>query len=175
MGVAASALLTPAASGFDFRGDADLVERADGTRWVHRSEPAGPSFLQRADAWGKFEDAKSSQLPPEPAPASTTYEVGRYRVGQQCTRAASAQFKNSKRFTVDFMNSKFGGAMPPLVLVTVVKPRDVAWDHAYNANVIDVTSHGFIVEVARLDKDAGWCYDLDLTWMAYGFADMAPG
>merc|ERR1739841_430607 len=105
---ASLALLASASSGFDFRGDADLVDRADGTRWVHRSEPAGPSFLQRADAWGKLEDAKSSQLPPEPAPASTTYEVGRYRVGQQCTRAASAQFKNSKRFTVDFMNSKFG-------------------------------------------------------------------
>ena len=42
-------------------------------------------------------------------------------------------------------------------------------------DLIDVTSHGFIVEVARLDKDAGWCYDLDLTWMAYGFADMPPG
>ena len=94
----------------------------------------------------------------------------RARVASLGTRAASAQFKNSKRFTVDFMNSKFGGAMPPLVLVTVVKPRDVAWDHAYNANLVDVTPNGFVVEVARLDRDAGWCYELELQWMAYGFA-----
>ena len=32
------------------------------------------------------------------------------------------------------------------------------------------TPHGFVVEVSRLDKDAGWCYELDLQWMAYGFA-----
>ena len=61
--------------------------------------------------------------------------------------------------------------MPPLVLVTVHKPRTAeAWDHAYNANLVDVTPHGFVVEVSRLDKDAGWCYELDLLWMAYGFA-----
>ena len=55
--------------------------------------------------------------------------------------------------------------------VTVQKPRtDAAWDHAYSANLIDVTPHGFVVEVARLDKDAGWCYELELQWMAYGFA-----
>ena len=46
-----------------------------------------------------------------------------------------------------------------------------AWDHAYNANVIDVTPNGFVVEVSRLDKDSGWCYELDLHWMAYGFAE----
>ena len=103
--------------------------------------------------------------------AATTYEVGRYRVGEQCTHAASAQFRNSKRLTITFMNNRFGGRMPPLVLVTVHKPRtDQAWDHAYNANVIDVTPNGFVVEVSRLDKDAGWCYELDLLWMAYGFA-----
>ena len=51
---ASLALLASASSGFDFRGDADLVERADGTRWVHRSEPAGPSFLQRAGRVGQI-------------------------------------------------------------------------------------------------------------------------
>jgi len=103
--------------------------------------------------------------------AATTYEVGRYKFGQQCTQAASPQFRNSKRISITFMNNRFGGKMPPLVIATVHKPRthDV-WDHAYNANIIDVTPHGFVVEVARLDRDAGWCYELDLEWMAYGFA-----
>ena len=82
-----------------------------------------------------------------------------------------AQFRNSKRLAITFMNNRFGGRMPPLVLLTVHKPRTLeAWDHAYNANLIDVTPHGFVVEVSRLDKDAGWCYELELSWMAYGFA-----
>ena len=61
-------------------------------------------------------------------------------MGEQCTQAASAQFRKSKRISVTFMNDRFGGRMPPLVLLTVHKPRTVeAWDHAYNANLIDVT------------------------------------
>ena len=72
--------------------------------------------------------------------------------------------------SIPFMNDRFGGAMPPLVLLTVQKPRERAWDHAYMANLVDVTPSGFVVEVSRLDRDAGWCYDLDLMWMAYGFA-----
>ena len=103
--------------------------------------------------------------------AATTYEVGRYKVGSQCTQAASAQFRNSKRLAITFMNNRFGGRMPPLVIATVQKPRTLeAWDHAYNANLVDVTPNGFVVEVARLDRDAGWCYELELQWMAYGFA-----
>jgi hypothetical protein len=31
-----------------------------------------------------------------------------------------------------------------------------------------------MIEVSRVDRDAGWCYDLDLMWMAYGFAKPDP-
>ena len=39
-------------------------------------------------------------------------------------RHPPAQFRNSKRLSVTFMNEHFGGAMPPLVLITVQKPRE---------------------------------------------------
>ena len=38
-------------------------------------------------------------------------------------RAASAQFRNSKRLAITFMNNRFGGRMPPLLLVLLVSGR----------------------------------------------------
>lgn len=152
-------------SGFAKQIDGQHPQGPEPLKWRQRPKKAGTLGNEDGEGEGGSRDAADKV-------ATTTYEVGRYKVGTQCMQAASAQFRNSKRLTITFMNNRFGGRMPPLVVATVHKPRtEEAWDHAYNANLIDVTPHGFVVEVARLDKDAGWCYELDLLWMAYGFAN----
>ena len=36
--------------------------------------------------------------------------------------------------------------------------------------LLAAVEHFLVWQVSRVDRDAGWCYDLDLMWMAYGFA-----
>ena len=151
--------------------------------------------------------------------AMTTFEVGRYRIGSQCTHAASAQARSVRAWPV--CPTAPSPTHAPLVAVPQLEaaerhvheralwrrdaaaradhraeaPREgartacarpvrvpvsapssslsparaQAWDHAYLANLIDVTPHGFMVEVppdaaepappaapARRAVDAAW-------------------